>query len=118
VKITWEEFLETFSKRGKLRANEHIIFGPPLKSREEALAETQRTEMEDPENKHFRLLRQLKEKMVGKQNFYVPKDGKINGRAPKGKYNLTVPEPPRFLKQKQHNKTIRQQRLEKDAFER
>lgn len=42
AKITWEEFLETFTKRGKLRANEHIIFGPPLKTREEVLAETQR----------------------------------------------------------------------------
>jgi len=45
----------------------------------------------------------------------VPKDGKINGKAPKGKYNLTVPEPPRFLKQK-HKKTIRQQKLENDAL--
>jgi hypothetical protein len=50
-------------------------------------------------------MRQIKEKMVGKQNL-VPKTGK-------GKYNLTVPEPPRFLKQKP-KKTIRQQRLEKD----
>ena len=50
-------------------------------------------------------MKQLKEKLVGKQNA-VPKDGK-------GKYDLTVPEPPRFLKHK-HKKTIRQQRLEQD----
>lgn len=54
-------------------------------------------------------MQQLKEKLVGKQNI-VPKTGK-------GKYNLTVPEPPRFLKHK-HVKTIRQKWLEQDAYER
>jgi hypothetical protein len=64
---------------------------------------------EDPENKQFRLMKQLKQKLVGKQNL-VPNGGK-------GKYDLTVPVPPRFLKHK-HKKTIRQQRLEQDEFER
>ena len=82
-----------------MRPGEEIIFGPPLRSKEEVLAETQRLAEEDPEHKQLRLMRQLKEKMVGKQNI-VPKTGK-------GKYNLTVPEPPRFLKQKNHGKTIR-----------
>ena len=54
-------------------------------------------------------MRSLKEKMVGKMNL-VPKDGK-------GKYDITVPEPPRFLKHK-HKKTIRQQRLEQDEAKR
>lgn len=98
-KITWEKFLEAFTKRGKLRSGEQIVYGPPLKSKEEAMAETALNADEDPDNKQFRLMRQLKEKMVGKQNL-VPKTGK-------GKYNLTVPEPPRFLKHKK-KKTIRQ----------
>lgn len=42
------------------------MFGPPLKTREEAKAETERADLEDAESKQFRLLRQLKEKMVGK----------------------------------------------------
>ena len=37
----------------------------------------------------------------------VPKTGK-------GKYNVTVPDPPRF--KKAHGKSIRQQRLEQDAY--
>ena len=102
-RITWDQFLENFTKRGKLRKGEQIVFGPPLKTREEVLAETQRLAEEDPEHKQFQLMRKLKEKMVGKMNL-VPKDGK-------GKYDITVPEPPRFLKHK-HKKTIRQQRLE------
>jgi hypothetical protein len=73
------------------------------------LAETQRQAEEDPEHKQFQLMRKLKEKMVGKMNL-VPKGGK-------GKYDITVPEPPRFLKHK-HKKTIRQQRLEQDEAER
>jgi 23S rRNA G2069 N7-methylase RlmK/C1962 C5-methylase RlmI len=36
-------------------------------------------------------MRKLKEKLVSKQNL-VPKEGK-------GKYDITVPEPPKFLKQ-------------------
>ena len=64
-RITWEQFFVNFTKRGKLRAGEEIIFGPPLKSREEVYAETQRQALEDPENKQFRLMKQLKEKLVG-----------------------------------------------------
>lgn len=39
-RITWDQFLETFTKRGKLRKGEQIVFGPPLKSKEEVIAET------------------------------------------------------------------------------
>ena len=52
-------------------------------------------------------MRQLKEKLVGKMNL-VPKTGK-------GKYNVTVPDPPRF--KKAHGKSIRKQRLEQDAYQ-
>ena len=97
-RITWDEFLETFTKRGKLRKGEQIVFGPPLKSKEEVIAETQRQAQEDPEQIQFQLMRKLKEKLVSKQNL-VPKEGK-------GKYDITVPEPPKFLKQKP-KKTIR-----------
>ena len=41
-KISWETFLEAFTKRGKLRPGEQLIFGPPLRSKEEMIAETQR----------------------------------------------------------------------------
>ena len=72
------------------------------------MAETARKLEEDPDVKQFRLMRQLKEKLVGKMNM-VPKNGK-------GKYNVTVPDPPRFLKHK-HKVSIRQQRNEQDAYE-
>ena len=39
-RITWDKFLETFTKRGALRKGEQITFGPPLKSREEVIVET------------------------------------------------------------------------------
>lgn len=39
-RITWDQFLENFTKRGKLRKGEQMVFGPPLKSREELQAET------------------------------------------------------------------------------
>lgn len=39
-RINWEQFVTNFTKRGKIRQGEEIIFGPPLKSREEAMAET------------------------------------------------------------------------------
>lgn len=33
-RINWEQFVINFTKRGKIRQGEEIIFGPPLKSRE------------------------------------------------------------------------------------
>jgi len=51
-------------------------------------------------------MRQLKEKLIGKQNI-VPKTGK-------GKYNVTVPTPFDFLKKSKNEQSIRAMRNEQE----
>jgi hypothetical protein len=106
-RITWEQFLINFCKRGKLREGEQLQFGPPLKSEAEIYEESQRNGIEeDVEDKQYRLMRSLKEKLIGKQNI-VPKTGK-------GKYNVTVPTPFDFLKKSKNEKSIRAMRNEQE----
>jgi len=107
-RITWDQFIVNFTKRGKLRPNEEMVFsGFAITDIDTARAETQRFEDEDPEDIKWRLQRNLKESLVQKQNM-VPKGGK-------GKYNITVPDPFSMLKRKHNSKTIRQAWLDEDA---
>ena len=100
-RILWDNFIVNFTKRGKLRPGEQMIFsGFAIADIDTARAETQRYEDEDPENIKWRLTRTLKEQLVQKQNM-VPKGGK-------GKYNVTVPEPFGMSRRERHQKkTIR-----------
>jgi len=66
-RITWDTFMINFSRRGKLRPGEALIFsGFAIADIDTARAETQRFEDEDPENIKWRLLRTLKEQLVQK----------------------------------------------------
>jgi hypothetical protein len=84
--IKWDAFMGYFTKRGQLRDGEKINLYLSSKAgakdvdddSEEALEEE-----EDWEAKQYRLSRELKQKLIAKQN-KVPKTGK-------GKYNVTVP---------------------------
>ena len=102
-RITWETFLANFTRRGKLRPGEQMVFsGFAITDIDTARAETARYENEDPEETRWKLTRTLKEQLVSKQNM-VPKGGK-------GKYNVTVPEPFGMSKRenrKSKKKTIR-----------
>mmetsp|Transcript_7931 Transcript_7931/g.11105 ORF Transcript_7931/g.11105 Transcript_7931/m.11105 type:complete len:242 (+) Transcript_7931:517-1242(+) len=109
VRITWEDFMISFTKRGKLRPDEQLIFsGFGIADIDTARAETQRFEDEDPEEVKWRLQRSLKDTLVFKQNM-VPKGGK-------GKYNITVPDPFSMCKRNRSaKKTIRAEWLEQEA---
>ena len=110
-RITWEAFMMFFTKRGKLRPGEQMVFsGFAIADIDTARAETQRFADEDPEDVKWRLQRGLKETLVYKQNM-VPKGGK-------GKYNVTVPDPfgmTRRAASSHQKKTIRQEWLDEDA---
>jgi len=107
-RITWDQFMVNFVRRGKLRPGEEMIFsGFAIADIDTARLETQRFEDEDPEEVKMRLFRSLKEQLVYKQNM-VPKGGK-------GKYNITVPEPFGMCKRKHSKKTIRQAWLDSEA---
>ena len=108
-RILWDNFIVNFTRRGKLRPGEQMVFsGFAIADIDTARAETQRFEDEDPENIKWRLTRVLKEQLVQKQNM-VPKGGK-------GKYNVTVPEPFGMSRRaNQQKKTIRQARLDEQA---
>ena len=108
--IKWIEWLSYFTKRGRLRDNEEFVMvqfkGVIGDDYNQSLKENERQqEEEDDEAKYNRLNRDLKEKLVYKQNL-VPKGGK-------GKYDVTVPLPFDFMKnQKQETKSIRARRVE------
>ena len=107
-RISWEQFIVFFCKRGKLREGEQLQFsGVTVAEIDTVRAETQRFEDEEPESLRMRLLMALKEMLVGKQN-RVLKGGK-------GKYNVTVPAPFDFMKRPRQAKTIRQEWLEAEA---
>jgi len=109
VRISWDTFMVHFTRRGKLRPGEKIVFsGFAVADIDTARAETARFEDEDPEEVKWRLQRHLKEQLVYKQNM-VPKGGK-------GKYNITVPEPFSMCRRSRSlKKTIRQEWLEEEA---
>ena len=113
VRITWDQFMMNFTKRGVLRPNEQMVFtGFAIADIDTARAETQRFEDEDPEDIQWRLHKCLKEQLVYKQNM-VPKGGK-------GKYNVTVPDPFGMTKREnsaaqKKKKTLRQNWLDEDA---
>lgn len=110
-RITWEQFMVNFTRRGKLRPDETIVYsGFAISDIDTARAETERYQDEDPDDIRHRLRRTLKEKLVHKQNL-VPKGGK-------GKYNVTVPEP--FFNKKKRGqlaktKSIRAEWLENEV---
>ena len=61
-RILWDNFIVNFTKRGKLRPGEQMVFsGFAIADIDTARAETQRYEDEDPENIKWRLTRTLKE---------------------------------------------------------
>ena len=111
-RITWDTFMTFFTRRGKVRPGEQMVFsGFAIADIDTARAETQRFADEDPEDIKWRLQRSLKETLVYKQNM-VPKGGK-------GKYNVTVPEPFGMTKRAgalhKQKMTIRQAWLDEDA---
>ena len=110
-RITWDAFMTNFTRRGKMRPGEQMVFtGFAIADIDTARAETQRFADEDPDDTKWRLQRGLKETLVYKQNM-VPKGGK-------GKYNVTVPEPFGMTRRAGHahkHKTIRQAWLDEDA---
>lgn len=87
--ITWDDFLSYFTRRGKLREHEKLVFqyrNLQEDGGDDEIAGANKypfVENEDLETKQERLKRTLKEKLVYKQNM-VPKTGK-------GKYDVTVP---------------------------
>ena len=72
--------------------------------------ESIRYEEENPDDKQWRLHRELKETLVQKQN-KVLKGGK-------GKYDITVPAPFDFMKNPRDAKTLRQEWLEEEEKQR
>lgn len=108
--IAWHTFLGFFSRRGRLREDENIklqlkprrrLSGSDFESDEQPEEEVE----EDPESKKARLQKQLKQKLVHKENL-VPKTGK-------GRFNVTVPVPFEFLNQQKGLISIRQRKVEK-----
>lgn len=108
--INWEQFLSFFTRRGKLRENEKMIFhyrdlnGQADETTERSEKYPFLEEDEDLETKQERLKRSLKEKLVYKQNM-VSKTGK-------GKYDVTVPILFEFQKNPNERKSTRQIWLE------
>lgn len=107
-RIQWEQFMVFFTRRGKLRTGEGLMFsGMAIEEIETARIESQRYQPEDPQAQKVRLQRGLKEKLVAKQNLVM-----YGG---KGKYDVTVPDEFGFMKRKpSHSKTIRAQWLEEE----
>lgn len=112
--IQWHTFLGFFSRRGRLRENEHInlqlkkqrrLSGSDFDDDEKGDQEV----VEDAETKRVRLQKQLKQKLVKKENL-VPKTGK-------GRFNVTVPVPFEFMNQEK-GFSIRQKKVEKMIQER
>ena len=106
-RINWDEFMIFFTRRGKLREGEELFFsGLAIEEIHTARIESQRYAPEDPEAQKFRLQRDLKEKLVGKQNL-VRQGGK-------GKYDVTVPNEFDFMKKPRNVRTIRQDWLDNE----
>ena len=99
-RIEWVQFMVFFTKRGKLRPNEELLFSyMAIADIDTYRQESIRYEEENLEDKQWRLHRELKETLVSKQN-KVLKGGK-------GKYDVTVPAPFDFIKNPRNIKTLR-----------
>lgn len=89
--IKWNAFLGYFTKRGQLRDGEKISLQLSSQAAAKDMDEDSEEALEEDEDweaKQYRLGRELKQKLISKQN-KVPKTGK-------GKYNVTVPVPFEF----------------------
>ena len=113
--IHWHTFLGFFTKRGRLRDSEKLN----LQLNKKRNGSGSDFGLDDPEEdnklldesfetKKYRLTKDLKQKLVRKQNL-VPKTGK-------GKFNVTVPIPFEFMNQEK-GFSIRQRKVERMVME-